>query len=395
MKGRRSVLIAGRSKDQLEAISEQLSNQLSAEVGIRYISNGHSDPLYGIDRLPDILIFVLSQQWQYELEAYGNRPVEKRTGLIVVGPSMDTHAVRASMRLGARDFLTQPVAAPELIGLAQDMLAELASLDGSASNKLITVMNAKGGSGASFLACNIAHSISKKMAKRTVIVDMELQFSAVPLYLDIKPQRGLTDLIANIHDVDAVAFRAYVTRHHSGLDVLATAGDQLGMPWDIPEDDLRRLIDIVGHEYQVTVADLPRQIDALTASFLERSDEVVLVVQQSLAGIRDAKRLSQIVQQEFGLDGQRLRLVVNRYTDQVPITEDDIRQAIGISTVYCIPSDYNRVARSIDTGVPLGESESGAAITKSIQMLALDLMGAKPQRSFNQLRATLGGWFTR
>lgn len=394
MKDRREVLIAGRSKEQIEAVRDQLERMELADVSARHICNGHSDPLFGLQRKPEILLFVLSDQWEHELEAYASRPVIERAGLIVISETMDTDMVRASMRIGARDFLTYPASDPELKSLVSEMFDELDARSDQSESKLITVMNAKGGSGASFLACNLAHSISKGLGKRTLIVDMELQFSAQPLYLDIKPQRGLTELLTRMRDIDEVAFRTYVTRHHSGLDVLASAAEQLGMPWDIPEDDLRQLIDMVGREYQVAIADLPRQIDALSATFLERSDEVVLVVQQSLAGIRDAKRLAQIVKQEFGLDANRLRLVVNRYTNQVPITEDDIRDAVGIKTIYRIPSDYNRVARSIDTGVPLGESDPGAGITKSIQTLAYDLIGDKP-KTRGALRTALGGLFSK
>ena len=83
------VLLAGRSKLELEALRQLLDRQSGIKVTTRLINNGHVDPLYNVAPLPDTLIYMVSDLWAEELAALGSRPSSERPPTLVVGPTGD------------------------------------------------------------------------------------------------------------------------------------------------------------------------------------------------------------------------------------------------------------------------------------------------------------------
>jgi pilus assembly protein CpaE len=130
------------------------------------------------------------------------------------------------------------------------------------------------------------------------------------------------------------------------------------------------------------VVDLPRRIDAVTALVLERAQNIVLVVQQSLATLRDATRLITCMRNDLGVSKDRLLVVVNRYDKKSEITVEDIRTTLAGGEVFLVPNDFRTVTECINTGTPLLMAAQNAAITRAILTLQLRLGGvAAEQRS--------------
>jgi pilus assembly protein CpaE len=134
-------------------------------------------------------------------------------------------------------------------------------------------------------------------------------------------------------------------------------------------------VDVALHAYQQVIIDLPRQIDALTSTVLERADNVVIVMQESLASIRDAKRLLRIVQRDLAVLDTRIRIIVNRHQDKSDISLADLRESLKVPSFLLVPNDFKRVMHAINTGVSLLESEKHAAVTKAILKIAKELSG--------------------
>ncbi len=392
---KRHILIAGRNKTGLGALRKSLERNIEEEIGVRVITNGHSDPLYGLKDPPDLLIFDLSEQWREELEALGNRGASHRCPMIAVGPHDDPDAMRSAMRVGAREFLSNPVVADDLSKAVRTVLNELQENERSGRTQLIAVINAKGGAGASFVACNLAELIAERLGKHTCLLDLDLQFSAQPLYLDVDPSNGLVEALSHVRQMDVVALRGYMAHHASGLDLIAPLADELTLPWEVPEEHLRELLDLLSGDYEVIVVDLPRQIDSLSALICERADNVLLVMQQGLADVRDATRLAEIMQGELGVSREKLNLIINRYNSRGALDNGDIEEAVRIDKSYNIPSDFVRVARSMNTGVPLAQAEPNAAITKSILRLARSLVDSRVGVHAGFLRTAFGNLFSR
>jgi pilus assembly protein CpaE len=285
--------------------------------------------------------------------------------------------MRLAMQIGARDYLENPIAADDLVKSLQRIRRDCADNRASRSSALYAVVSAKGGSGASFVAVNLAHIMAASTDLRVALLDLDLQFSSLAQYLDLKPDHGLLQALDMADQLDGVALDAYMAKHRSGLSLLGVMEDEMVLARDIPLERFVRLLDIVKENYDRVVVDLPRQIDDVTAAAYERADRVVLVVQQELANLRDAARLRRILVRELGLPEEKMVVVVNRYDKNLPVELQDIKRALACESqeLMLVPNHYRNVAESIDVGVPMLDHARGSSVTKALMQIEARLMG--------------------
>jgi len=369
------ILVAGRAKEDLQALETLLRVQPGVGVAIRLVTNGHTDPLYGVATMPDLLVLNLSHYWEEELQALAERPPTERPPVIVVGPGNDVQAMRKAMQAGARDFFTRPVSAQELAAVIQQVIKDRAASATPVKNRLTAVINAKGGSGATVLACNLAHIMAAEARLRVALLDLDVQFGTLPQYFDLPSSQGLLNILDAVEELDVPALPGYMAKHASGVHLLGTMADRLVLPGEIPVKRLGLLLDLLVQGYQQVVVDLPRQIDALTSLVMERADQVVIVMQQSLTQVRDAKRLLVILKEGLGITDNRITVVVNRYDAKGRISLADIEQTLNHQSLERVPNDFKRVAESVNLGIPLYDHAPKAPITQSLVDLATKVSG--------------------
>jgi len=368
-----NVLVAGRDKQELVSLEQSLRDKTDYTVNIRLASNGHFDPLHDIHALPDLLVLCLSDAWENELQQLSERSPSSRPPVIVVTNTGDeTQVMRQAMRAGARDFFTRPVNVDLLIE-AINLVAREQSTQKKGEPLLTAVVNAKGGSGATLLAANLAHVIAKEGRQKVALIDMDLQFGTLGLYLDLQPTMGIVEVLEYSHDLDAVALKAYMTEHESGVFMLAATQNSVVLPREIDLDKLSELLNTLQSSFDHVIVDLPRQIDAVTTTVLERANNVVITTQQSLTHLRDTIRLRSILKDELGINEKRLTVVVNRYDSNDAITLADINKMLPDGPVSLIPNDYKRVTENINLGIPLYKQSRSSAITKAVVKLATRL----------------------
>ena len=201
------LLISSRDPEALHRLQASSQRLPGLQVTTRLVSNGHTDPLYGLEQMPDFLLLRVSHLWREELAALLLRPAHERPPLLVCGPLDEREGMRLAMQAGARDFLPEPVVAEELLAALGRMLMDVRGSSGS-GGKLIAVMNAKGGSGATLLACNLAQQLSSQGGS-TLLLDLDLQFGSVAHYLDVHPSHSHLDVLQQIDELDSVALRGF------------------------------------------------------------------------------------------------------------------------------------------------------------------------------------------
>lgn len=387
-----NVLLAGRSRTELEQIARHLDEHPWVRLSVQHISNGHSDPLHNHPELPDALIFCLSDVWEEELSALSERTPTARPTSLIVGPANDVHALRGAMQAGARDFLTQPPSPAELIASLKKIAAEQSTHE-SATTKVTAVINAKGGSGATLITTNLAHIMAAYGHMSVSLMDLDLQFGTAPLYLDIGEQRGMIDALKTSAELDHVSLQALMATHASGLQVLGAMSEEVVLPSEFDVESLERVRQIAAKSSEHIFMDLPRQIDVFTSHVLERAHRVLVVTQQSVTHMREAKRLMSILTRDLSVPSSQVQLVVNRYEPQGMISLRDFENSLGCTSAATVPNDFKHVAESVNLGIPLFELAPKSAITKALTSIADDLSG-KPKikrgRLFRRTVSTFG-----
>lgn len=370
MRYRLEILLSGRSREGLESFKTLLETRKDIHVTTRTMVNGNTDPLSDVFPMPDALVLMVSEHWQAELAALANRPTNARPALLVVGEKDNAALIRVALRAGARDFLSLPVEEGEVGNFVSQLLRDKCTESSRKNARLTAVINAKGGSGASMVAANLAHILTDRVEPRTVLLDMDLQFGALPVYFNLTPRHGLVRALELVDSLDLLALEGYVLTHQSGLDLMASTPEDRVTAAEIPEERMEMLLKILGDAYDDIVVDLPRWVSGATAMTLENADHVMVVMELGIAHLRDAQRLVSILRRELGLADSQITVVVNRFSKNSPVSLKDVRNALTGLRIVTLPNDYNRVSQSINMGSPLLESAPKAAITRDLVRMA-------------------------
>jgi pilus assembly protein CpaE len=368
------VLVASRSETAADAVTVRLRNHRRFNVSTRVIVNGHTDPLHDVHPRPDLLLLHYVRGYG-ELEYLGGLNPSQRPRLLVFGPAGDADAMRLAMRAGASDYLPEPLSEADLLHSLDHVCEELSQKSGG-GGRLVTVINSKGGSGGSFIASNIACGLAKDESRRTALMDLDLQFGGLARYLDLAPDRGLAEALDSINEMDQAAAEAFVTSHESGLKLLAAPSDRLIQQQHVAPEQIDALLQVFLQHNDYVVADLPRRIDAFSTTVLERSDRILLVVQQTLAHINNAAKLLHVMSSELGMRRDCVEVVINRFAKNSVIELDDIRKTLRLNDVHVIPNQFKLVSESIDTGKLVTQSARGSAVAKALRELTVKVSGA-------------------
>ncbi|MBQ0757061.1 MAG: P-loop NTPase [Amphritea sp.] len=369
------VLISSRTQSDLDLI-ETLIGEFDEQPRImkRFVSNGHIDPLYDLDEMPDLLILNLSKHWQGELDELLNHSAANRPPVLVVGDQHNPEIMRKAMQAGARDFLNFPINQVELHKTLKQISREKQQAQLIDSGHLTAVINAKGGSGASMLACNLAYLMQTNSNQHTILMDLDMQFGSLAEYLNLKPENGIADALKVVDELDETALTAYLVKHKSGLQVLGSTTNTIRMPNQTPEQQINRLLKMVLKNCNQLVVDLPRMIDRTAIAVLQNASRIVVVVQQDLINVRDAIHMMHILRNELAILDDQIIVAVNRFDKKAAVSVKDIEESLKVKHLVTIPNDYRTSIESLNKGEPISVVAKRSALSRSLNQLQADLI---------------------
>jgi len=367
-----NILITGRSREEVQAAADMLDTYEQCRTEIRIITNGHVDPLHGVTRQPDLLL-LCDIHGEEELRSVARTAPDKRPALVVFGPGDNTDSIRMAMRAGVRDYLTLPLNAGELRLIVEQIAVEIEREGTADSGSLHVFINGKGGSGATFLATNVAHGLAREA--KVTLVDLDLQFAGLCRYLDLTPKRTLLEAVQAVDDMDEVSAEAYTAKHDSGLRLLAGRSDELILNHEVSADRVVTLLQAYQSFNDFVIVDLPRHIDELSAAVLESADRISIVMQQSFPHLHDTTRLLQIMRDELGISNSELTVIVNRYSKDSDILLKDIENALRVDDIVKMPNHYRVTSESINTGIPVTEVTQRASVARGLRELYQNIGG--------------------
>jgi pilus assembly protein CpaE len=384
------VLLASRSAAALELLSASLAGAKGLACTTRVISNGHTDPLFDLHTMPDVLVLRFDAESLAELATLAESNPDSRPPLIVVGPAGSPDAMRLAVRSGARDFLAEPLNPEDLIAVLERLRNEpRRAIHPVAKAEITVVLGAAGGVGTSFVACNLAHALATEATAPTLLIDLDINAAPLASFLDLEPERGLPPALAEVEFLDQHALPGYVTKHRSGLHLMGAPSKTTVFTKDLDANRIATLMGVVSERYRYVVVDGSHVLDDLSVTTLGMAKTVVLVVQQSVVQLKQAVRLMRVLHADFGIPDNRMLVVVNRHLKRSTVALEDIRRALARERLVVVPNQYKTVLSSIDGGVPMLEFDPSSPVTKAIVDLQREVCGAPPIEKAGLLRRAL------
>jgi pilus assembly protein CpaE len=291
------------------------------------------------------------------------------TNIIALGEINDVAYYCSLIEAGASDYLVKPLAAETLeAALGRATAAASPREDAAPAGRLVTFIGARGGVGASTIALNTAWVMAEEAGRRTVLLDLDLHFGASAINLDVEPGRGLREALENPDRIDALFLSSAIAAKTDRLHVL-TAEEPLE-DGAVPDPDaLARLIAELRGAFDCVVVDLPRHAAHTFAAALEDADEIVVVSDLTLVGVRDTARLLAMAGDASPEAG--VRIAVNRAGGRDgQITRREFERGIERPIDFAIPADAKLAANAANAGRPLAEILPRARMLKPVRTLA-------------------------
>jgi pilus assembly protein CpaE len=280
--------------------------------------------------------------------------------IFAVASVAEPDIILQTMRAGANEFFTWQAGAAQsrqiidsFHGAVRRTSARREAAQSGARQPCTTYvfLGAKGGAGTTTVSVNCAVELARVTKKRTIIVDMKPCLGEVALFLGVRPRFTVLDAIDSLHRLDADFLRELVTRHKSGLDILA-GSDQFDRPNVEDATGIEELLRVLSRTYDYVVVDAGSTINSFVVSSLYAADTVFLITNPDVPSIRNAQRLIDRVRQ-IGAGSERLKVLLNRASDHHLIEPRQIETALGYGINHTFPSDYRTVATALNSGVPL------------------------------------------
>ncbi|GAP11201.1 response regulator containing CheY-like receiver domain and AraC-type DNA-binding domain [Bellilinea caldifistulae] len=365
------VIIVDDNSHTRQVIAELLKFDERIEI-VGFAANGEESIRLALETKPDVAIMDINMPDMDGITA--TERIRKKvpfTRVVILTVQNDPNYMRRAMIAGATDFLSKPPNADDLITAilrAGQMAAEdrkkVASVlpaynmdtaqAGSSpvlqKGKIITVYSPKGGVGCTTIATNVAIAL-KKADNKVLIVDGDLQFGDVAIFLNEQGRNSLYDLTRRAEELDPEIVEDVVTTHKtSGIQILACPPSP-ELAETITADQFKITLQFLQQIYNFVVVDTASYMTETVQAALEVSDYIILVTTQDIPALRSCSVFLSIANESKIID--RILFVLNRFDNRLKLTAETISERLHHPIICSIVLDERNIPYSVNRGTPI------------------------------------------
>ncbi|WP_440642486.1 AAA family ATPase [Bradyrhizobium sp. PUT101] len=305
-------------------------------------SDGRSDLLSGLDQLATVC--------------------DAGTRVVVIGRINDVTLYRELVRRGVSDYVLAPVGA---IDVVRSICNLFSAPEAKAVGRIIAVVGAKGGVGASTISHNVAWAIARDLAMDAVVADLDLAFGTAGLDYNQDPPQGIADAVFSPDRVDTAFIDRLLSKCTDHLSLLA-APATLDRVYDFGTDAFDAVFDTLRSTMPCIVLDVPHQWSGWTKRALIGADDILIVAAPDLANLRNTKNLFDLLKAARPNDRPPLYCLNQVGVPKRPeIAATEFAKAIESQPIVSIPFEPQIFGSAANNGQMIAEI---SANHKSIEM---------------------------
>jgi pilus assembly protein CpaE len=310
--------------------------------------------------------------------------------VLAIGDANDVTLFRDLLGAGAADYLVRPLHPGVMrkaidtalagkkrereLSEARSKLEQIGSgnvmvtTDPSVPARVVAVVGARGGVGASTVATSIASMVSTMNKSDVLILDLDLHYGSVMLSLDLDPSDALREALTSPERVDNLFIEQSVQRKGEFLCALG-AEDPPNTPVQIEKGVLSQLVAKFQRKFNFIVLDVPRGDPVMQQQAFECATDIVVVGDLTLTGVRDGMRLLNFITE--CAPRATIFVLAGGSADprKSPIRIADLEKSIKRKVDGQVAYDEKALAGAVNTGVPVPEAAPRSPIVKSLQPL--------------------------
>ena len=285
----------------------------------------------------------------------------------------DQEMLMRAIRTGVKEFLMQPLNEEEVrqaLERFKERHEKSTTVLAIKPGHIINVIGAKGGVGTTTVAVNLAASLAeKKGIKSVALVDMNMLFGEVALFLEIKPMHDLSEITKQVSRLDATFLMNALSKSSTGIYVLPS-------PRHFDHHDaldpkvMDRVLELMNRMFDYVIIDGGHPLNPMFLKLLAASDTVLLTSVLTLPCLSNIDKLLRSLL-NLGYPVEKLiKVVINRYLKTSEISLADAENGISKKIFWTIPNDYRTTLTAINQGKALSQIAKNASITRSFKELA-------------------------
>ena len=294
------------------------------------------------------------------------------TRVIVVGRVNDVLLYRGLTRRGVSEYLIAPVGTLDIVRAVCGLFT---APDAKAVGRIIAIVGAKGGVGASTVAHNIAWAIGRDLALESVLADLDFAFGTAGLDYNQDPPQGIADAVFSPDRVDAAFIDRLLSKCADHLNLLA-APATLDRVYDFGAEAFDTTLDLLRSSTPCIVLDIPHHWTAWTKRILIAADEILVVAEPDLANLRNTKNLVDLLRASRPND-HRPHYCLNQVgvPKRPEISAADFAKALETDPLAAIQFDPQLFGSAANNGQMIAEVSGGHKITGTFRQMAQTLTG--------------------
>jgi len=312
--------------------------------------------------------------------------------VVILSVQNDQNYMRRAMLAGARDFLSKPPVGDELISairragemarserskIAQGRVASVTLGPGQVAGpgivslsqgKIITIYSAKGGTGCTTIAVNLALALHNADT-RVVLVDGNLQFGDVAIFFNEQGKNTILDIAPRVDELDPDIVQSIMIKHElSGIHILA-APPRPELAEKVTAAQFSKVLEYLKQIYAYVVVDTVPILTDITLAAIDASDVIVLITTQDIPAIKNT-RLFLDLSATMGVERERVVFTLNRFDKRIAIAPERISENIKQEIKAIIPLDERVVIPAVNRGIPFMLDNRTQPVARGVLALA-------------------------
>ncbi len=293
-------------------------------------------------------------------------------GIIATSADSSAENILRAIRSGCSEFLPRPVIQEDLARASAKL--ERAQSGASGQNqigKVISCFAAKGGSGCTTVAVNIAAALKEITGKEVLLADLDLDGGGADVFLNLKPKYSIADASRNLSKLDKSFLRGVVSRHSSGISLLSCP-TRINEMAEIDQRRLPAVLEQLKRVFDYVVLDVGSGYGETGLRGIKNSDLMVMVTTLSLPSIGNTQKALEYFA-GMGLSSKGIKLLVNRHSKKDEISIKDAEKVFGKKVSWLVPNSYLDAKNSENKGQPLVKLFPASEVAKSYITIAKEL----------------------
>jgi pilus assembly protein CpaE len=299
------------------------------------------------------------------------------TRVVVIGTANDTAPYRELVRRGVSDYVIGPVSPLDVV---RSICSLFSASEAVALGRIIAVVGAKGGVGASTVAHNVAWAVARDLALDSVVIDLDLAFGTASLDYNQDPLQGIANAVFSAERLDTTVMERLLAKCSDHLSLLA-APASLDRVYDFAAEAFDAIFDTLRLTTPCIVLDVPHQWSAWTKRILVGADDILIVAEPDLANLRNTKNMLNILKSARPNDRPPLYCLNQvRMPKRPEIDAHGFTKTIEIPPIASIQFDSRLFGTAANNGQMIAEISANHRTTKTFLQIARQLTGRGEER---------------